>query len=236
MGSIGAAGAFWGGFSSFFSVWQACILQVSPFFIAFATGLYFVTLSGDSRPGFKKRVLAPCLLFGLFFSIGFAVVNSSGLGLSRLLNHNIHSLRFAAGALIVGAGVYIILSDGIRFIEREYVSAFHMILASILGPAFSLVYMPCVTPTLSKILGLAVNPATVPTGTLLAFVYALGLSLALSVAAISLILALKLSLKVTERRRAAKYLCGLVLALLGVLNLTGYMVYYKSTILGLLTR
>lgn len=235
MGSIGPAGALWGGFSSFFSIWQACILQVSPFFIAFVTGLYFVTVSAPGATSFKRRVILPCLLFGLFFSIGFAVVNSSGLGLSRLLSHNIHSLRFASGALIAGVGVYIILSDGINIIEMEYVSAFHMILASLLGPAFSLVYMPCVTPTLSKILGLAVNPATVPAGTLYAFVYALGLSLALSVTAISLIIALKLSLKVKERRRAARYLCGLVLALLGILNLTGYMVYYKSTVLGFLT-
>ena len=35
--------ALWGGFSSFFSIWQVCILQISPFFIAFIVGSYLAT-------------------------------------------------------------------------------------------------------------------------------------------------------------------------------------------------
>ena len=41
---MGGAAAVWGGFSSFFSIWQICLLQISPFFIAFIVGIYLATI------------------------------------------------------------------------------------------------------------------------------------------------------------------------------------------------
>ncbi len=42
---MGLFAAFGNGFASFFSIWQVCILQISPFFLAYATGLYFADYS-----------------------------------------------------------------------------------------------------------------------------------------------------------------------------------------------
>ena len=38
---MGNLDAFGYGFSSFFSIWQVCSLQITPFFLAYVTGLYF---------------------------------------------------------------------------------------------------------------------------------------------------------------------------------------------------
>ena len=54
--------AFGDGFASFFSIWQVCILQVSPFFLGFVTGLYFAGYADRGTPSFARGMAVPALL------------------------------------------------------------------------------------------------------------------------------------------------------------------------------
>jgi cytochrome c-type biogenesis protein len=231
---MGVHEAFGHGFASFFSIWQVCILQVSPFFLAFVTGVYFIGYSAKNRPGMARRAI----LAGLFFTAGFAVFYAlssvSGLPVGRFLSYNGGTLSFVSGLGIVLASLVIILSGRVRFIGTNPHALVLGGASLLLGAAFALVYSPCITPTLSEILGLTTHPETAVRGGILAFSYSLGISLGLGVSAAALIFLLGRIGAVARNPGRVKDIGGSVLMVLGLLNVTGWMIYYKSFFLGLM--
>ena len=75
---MGIGTALWEGFTSFFSIWQICILQISPFVIAFLLGLYLVTLEQKPNASIRQWVVLPYAAyivgFCLFYSDRKSVV------------------------------------------------------------------------------------------------------------------------------------------------------------------
>jgi cytochrome c-type biogenesis protein len=210
MGPLDAIGF---GFSSFFSIWQVCILQITPFFLAYVTGLYFAAASLKAKAGLGGRVILPALSFAPGFAVVYALLTMSGLPVGRL--SLVLSGRFAA----------------IAFLRRPLVLA---VVSLVLGSAFALVYSPCITPALSKILGMAGRSQTAVQGGTLAFFYALGICLALTMTATALVYLLARVGIVRRHPGRARNACGLILAVLAALNLSGTMIYYKAFFLGFL--
>lgn len=101
---IGYSTAFVGAFSSFFSVWQFCIAQISPFFIAFLIGVYLIEGNGINRKSIVNILIASSgYLIG--FSIIFALLGTSSSNIAGYLLYNIKAIRIFSGIFILVVGL-----------------------------------------------------------------------------------------------------------------------------------
>jgi len=229
---MGGVDALWGGFSSFFSIWQVCILQISPFFIAFAGGVYLAIRGKSAAQKILPQILLLCIAYGIGFTIFYALLIASGLSVSRPLIHNIGFLRVISGIVISLVGLHIILFDRISFLGKMRSPLLLGALSLFIGAAFAFIYSPCITPMLSDIMGLASQRSTAAEGGYLAFWYGLGISIALCMTAIALIILAGKREIVLRNAGLIKNICGIILLVLGGMNLTGLMTHYKAFVLG----
>ena len=239
---MGIAEAFGQGFASFYSIWQVCILQISPFFMAYVIGLYFAGLNFSNTgehgySGLGARVFLPALAFAPGFAVPYALLSLSSLPVGRILAYNLGILGFIAGIYILSVSLVLLISGRAAFID-DFLKR-PIILSGVsllLGVSFALIYSPCITPALSDILGMTSRSETAVRGGVLALFYSLGICLGLTVTSGVLVLVLRRFDFVVRNSKTVKDACGLVLAALGVLNVSGLMVYYKAFFLGLLVQ
>ncbi len=226
--------AFLGGFSSFFSIWQICAMQISPFFLAYITGLYFVGRSRHSQPEFITWAIIPALVYIAGFSALYSLLSSPGLLVGRYLSYNLGSLRLIAGIYLALVSLYLIFPDRVSVFRKISGRWALTGLSLLLSLSLVVVYSPCITPTLSKVLSIASVPAEAARGAVLAFFYGLGLSLAFAVTGLVLIKLLMKVKTVSNNPARTSMVCGLILSILAFMNITGLMTYYKAFVLGLL--
>jgi cytochrome c-type biogenesis protein len=226
--------AFTGGFGSFFSIWQVCIIQISPFFIAFIVGLYLANVVRTPDLNIRRYVLLPCLAYVVGFSLLYSLLIASGLGIGRTLVMNIGNLRLLSGVLILVVALFVILVNRLSYLRERTGPILLGSLSFVIGVTFAAIYSPCITPAMSAIMGLATQPETAVGGWVLALSYGLGLSLSFAVTGIALILLLDRSETVRRNAELLKDVCGAILLVPALLNITGLMVYYKAFFLGLL--
>lgn len=229
---IGGAAAVWGGFASFFSIWQVCILQISPFFIAFIVGIYLATRDNHTQPEILRWLLLPCIAYGVGFTIFYSLLIASALDISRPLIHNISLLRVVSGGFFMLAGLHILLLDRISFLRKIHRPLLVNVLALLIGVTFAIIYSPCITPMLSDIMGIASQRNTAFEGWYLAYFYGLGISIALCMTAIALILLGRKREIVMRNAALIKNSCAAVLFILAALNMAGLMRHYKAFVLG----
>lgn len=225
-----------GGFSSFYSIWQVCIVQISPFFLVYLFGLAATRQVTGGRPGWLAWILMPSLAYAVGFAPVFALLSSPGLYAGRYLTYYIGPLRVAAGIFFLGVAGWFWLADRWSLVGRGTVAFVAHLVTLILGVAFALIYSPCITPTLSTILGLAVRTETAPQGSLLALSYGLGMSLAFGVFGWGLFALGQSWVGQDHRARRIKDLAAGVFLLLALMNITGAMTAYKAFFLGLLVQ
>ncbi len=176
--------AFAAGVVSFVS---PCVLPLLPGYVAFLGG---ATGRVSERTGRGRAVVG-----SLAFIVGFALVFVSagalfgGLG-SSLRDHE-RLLEVVFGAVTVALGLFFAGWWPSSWLERDRrvhrvpnVSVFG---AALLGFTFALGWTPCLGPTLAAILGLAASSsgATALRGSILAFVYCLGLGVPFVIAALA---------------------------------------------------
>lgn len=232
---MGYFAAFWGGFSSFFSIWQVCILQISPFFMIFITGMFFTVQQTTDAPADMTRwIIVPALAYTLGFGVFFALLSARGLYVGRYLAYNVESLQLASGMFFLCVAGFFILSDRLASLQKRLTPLVVGLLFLFLGMTFAFIYSPCITPTLSKILGIAVRSESAVLGAFLAGFYGLGMSLAFLVTGFALVSLLKNWDILLHHARLIKDSCAALLLILAAMNLSGIMVYYKAFFLGLL--
>lgn len=230
---MGGLAAVWGGFSSFFSIWQICLLQISPFFVAFIVGIYLASQGQKADPEIRKWIIPPCITYTIGFIIFYSLLIASGLNISRPLISNIGSLRVLSGFIILLASLYIFLVNRASFLGRMHSPFLLSALSLLIGISFALIYSPCITPMLSDIMGIASQRNTAVEGWYLAFCYALGTCIALSGTTIALILFARRQETALRNANSIKNICAIMLLILAVMNLTGLMRHYKAFVLGL---
>lgn len=230
---MGGAAAVWGGFSSFFSIWQICLLQISPFFVAFIFGIYLATRGNNADPEIRRWIIPPCIAYSIGFITFYSLLIASGLSISRPLIHNIVALRVAAGFIILFAGLYIFLVNRIPFLGKVHSPLLLSTLSLFIGISFAIIYSPCITPMLSDIMGLASQRSTAAEGWYLAFCYGLGTCIALSMTTIALILLARKQGSILRKASSIKIICAIMLLILAAMNITGLMRHYKAFVLGL---
>jgi len=233
---VGIGEAFWGGFSSFYSIWQICAMQISPFFMAYIIGLYFVGRTRQGQPDIKQWAIVPSLVYVAGFTLLYSLLSSSGLLVGRYLSYNLGSLRLVAGIYLALVSLYLMFPDRISVFRKINGPLALGGMSLLLGLSFAVAYSPCITPTLSSILGIASLPEKAARGAVLAFFYGFGLSLAFVVTGLVLIQLLTRVQSVVNNPARTSMVCGLVLGILAVLNITGLMTYYKAFVLGLLVQ
>lgn len=231
---MGGSVAMWSGFSSFFSIWQICILQISPFFMAYMIGLFLITLDQRINPAIGKWVILPSISYAAGFSLFYSLLIASGLDISRLLIYNIGSLKLTAGITILLSVFYIFLNNRIRVLGNSHTPPFISVLSLIIGICFALIYSPCITPALSDIMGLASQKGTAVEGWYLALCYGIGISIALTGTTLAIILLARKRVFILNNIRPLTFVCSLILLIPALLNITGLMRHYKALILGFL--
>jgi len=230
---MGGGVALWGGFSTFFSIWQICLLQISPFFVAFIVGIYLATLGKNAALEIRPWMILPCIAYGIGFTVFYSLLIASGLDFSRPLIHNIGNLRVVSGIIILLVGLYILLVNRLSFLSKIHLPFLLSSLFLLIGVTFSIIYSPCITPMLSDIMGIASQRSTAVEGWYLAFFYGLGTSIALCMTSVALILFTRRREIVLRNANLIINICGTILLILAVMNITGLMRHYKAFVLGL---
>lgn len=233
---IGNFEAGWRGFASFFSIWQACIAQISPFFMAFIVGLYFMACGKGAPPSMIRRTVLPSVFYMAGFSVPYALMTATGLPLGRLMAYHSGTLSFGAGVVILLIGLFMALHGRSAVVTRLDAPLNVAGMSLLLGSAFALVYSPCITPALSKIMGIASQPGTAVTGAVLAFFYAVGISFAFLIVGVALVRGMSLIGVMRRNPGRVKDWCGVILCLLAFLNVSGMMILYKAFILGFFVK
>ena len=103
-----------------------------------------------------------------------------------------------SGIVILLAGLHILLVDRIRFLSRKHTPLLLSLLSLFVGISFALIYSPCITPTMSDIMGMASQPQTAVEGWQLAVMYGIGICAAFGITGITLVLLLRRSWFVTQ--------------------------------------
>jgi cytochrome c-type biogenesis protein len=178
-----------------------------------------------ASPG-RPRTVTGTALFVLGFSLVFATEGVAFGGLGSILRTHIAGLTQILGGftIILGllfAGVFDRFPVTGRIIRPSVRPRAGLAGAPVLGVMFGLSWTPCIGPTLSVVMGLALTSGTAVRGALLMFVYGLGLGIPF------LIVALLFQRGMTTfgfARRHARLITrvgGALLVAVGVLELTG---------------
>ncbi len=159
--------AFVGGLLSFLS---PCTLPILPAYFAFAFQ------SG------RKQIAINTVVFMLGLASMFALLGASASVLGRLLLQNQQLLLLFGGSLVLVFGVMSLLGNGFTGMSQSTDAAVDnrsMWGSFIFGLTFAVGWSSCVGPILGAVLTLAAQTASVGSGAMLLFIYALGLGLPL---------------------------------------------------------
>jgi cytochrome c-type biogenesis protein len=205
------------GLVSFFS---PCVVPLLPGYLSYMTGL-----SGtDLGAGRRGRMLAGAVLFVLGFSAIFVLLGAAGGALGSWLFEYKHQFSVGLGVLTIVLGIAFL--GAMPFLQRDWrihkVPAVGLAAAPMLGVLFGFGWAPCIGPTLTAVLALSANEASVSRGVLLSVVYCLGLGLPFIVAALAYRRMLGAIGFVRRHQQWVTRLGGLMLIAVGLLLVTGW--------------
>jgi len=178
-----------------------------------------------ASPG-RPRTVAGTALFVLGFSAVFATEGVAFGGLGSVLRTHVAGLTQILGGLtiILGllfAGVFDRFPITGRIIRPSVRPRAGLAGAPVLGVLFGLSWTPCIGPTLSVVMGLALTSGTAVRGAVLMFVYGLGLGIPFLVVALLFQRGMTTFSFARRHARLITRVGGAMLVAVGVLELTG---------------
>ena len=222
------------GAGSFFS---PCILPILPAFVSYLSGTTLNEIqdssaqSGQSGQSLKLKRSTRLNIFlnTVYFVLGFSLVFAL-LGVflnSVLLSVGVsfqNVLAYVGGLVIIGFGIYLILSTKLRRLnfEKKFTSIpkfkTSYITSFVFGAAFAAGWTPCVGPILGSTLTLAATAPGAAYNSLLA--YSLGLGIPFLVTSIFFSQATSLIRKMVKHLKYFNPAMGIMLIILGILVFT----------------
>lgn len=228
-----AAGA---GLLSFIS---PCVLPLLPAYLSYMTGLSAEELIARQDVATRVRVLGNSLAFVAGLAVIFTLFGASATFIGRVLLQNLDVLTKLAGLLVILFGLHMtgLVRIPLLYREARFDPSFGAsgpgsgqvlgarrrggpVGALFIGAAFATGWTPCIGPFLASLLGLASREQTIGQGTLLLFVYALGLGLPFVLAGLALERSLRLARAFRPRLHAVEVISGLLLIGMGLLLFT----------------
>ena len=196
-----------------------CIVPLVPGYLSYATGMAAADLSSAKR----GHLLAGTLLFVLGFTAVFVSYGTlfGSIGFKLLTIQR--PLAIALGVLTVVLGLAFM--GFLPFMQRSWrvanVPAVGVGAAPLLGGVFAVGWTPCLGPTLTAVLSLAMTEATAVRGATLAFAYCLGLGAPFVGAALAYRRLMGANSWIRRHQRGINIFGGLMMIAVGLLLLTG---------------
>lgn len=166
-------------FAGLISFLSPCVLPIVPPYLAYMSGVSITELnSGKSQ----KTALVPAVFFVMGLSTVFLILGFAASAVGSVFLAYQDWFNTAAAIIVMVFGIHFLGIYRISFLNQEARinagdqggSAFG---AYVLGLAFAFGWTPCIGPQLGAILSLAASEGSVPRGTLLLAVYAMGLGI-----------------------------------------------------------
>lgn len=215
--------SFAAGIVSFLS---PCVLPLVPGYISYVSGLSLDELSksSDSNAALRKTLFG-ALLFVLGFSTVFTLMGASASAIGRLLLNHLPIINKIAGSLIILFGLHtmgVVRIPWLYYEKRFHSSGemAHWFSPLVMGFAFAFGWTPCIGPILAGILALAATQSTVFQGTLLLFIYSMGLGIPFLLTALGVQYFLRFFARYKKFIRWGEICAGLLLVFVGVLIFT----------------
>ena len=159
----------------------------------------------------------------------FVALGAGAAWFGGLLLSNRRTLEIVAGVLLLAAAVVVAGAPLPRRLALERraprrARGTPLVTAAAAGVAFAIAWTPCVGPTLGAVLTLAASSGSAGSGAVLLGAYALGLGLPFLAAALLVTRSFAVSAWLRRRRRTVQLVSAALLAVFGVLVLTGHLV------------
>jgi cytochrome c-type biogenesis protein len=205
------------GLLSFFS---PCVLPMVPIYIGYLSG---AAVTSQGIVAARREAVTHAAMFVLGFTVIFVAIWSALSVLTVFLTKT--DLARIAGVVLIIFGIHFIGIIRIPFLYREarvevrdrplgYPTSF------LTGMAFAAGWTPCIGPTLSGVIALATQEATVLQGTGLLIAYAAGLGIPFLLTAFALGSASQWLKKLSPHLRKVEIASGVLLLLMGLLLVT----------------
>lgn len=226
-----------------------CVVPLVPGYLAYLTGL--VGADGQSATG-RARVLGAVGLFVLGFSAVFTAAVVTALGVAGRLALNELTLQRVGGVVTIGMGLVFVglvpaLQRDLRVhlrtgpgrtglgrtgLGRTGLGPRHVLGAPLLGAVFGLGWTPCLGPTLTGVIALAVGTpgAGLARGVLLVGAYCLGLGVPFLLLALGARRAVRALSWLRAHVRGVQLAGGAMLILVGVALVSGLWAEFLAAV------
>ena len=232
--------ALFAGAASFIS---PCVLPLLPGYVSLMSGYDMNQLSeGDVS---MKRVVGRTGLFILGFTVVFVALGATATSLSSILSQNVFTV--VAGWAIIAMGLFIaitavwtpqwllpVMKD--RRVESSGARRLGVFGPPVMGAAFAFGWTPCIGPFLASALLLGASEDTVFQGMVVLFFYSLGLGIPFLLTSLLLAKAFSAFAWVKRYLTQITVVSGMLLALFGVLLVTGEITQLSAWFSDLLVR
>lgn len=208
--------AFGAGLLSFLS---PCVLPMVPIYLGYLSG---AAVTPEGLVAARRQALTHAAAFVLGFTLIFVAIWSALSVLTVLLSKN--DLAHIAGVILIVFGIHFIGIVRIPFLYREArVEVRNRPLgyptSLLTGMAFAAGWTPCIGPTLSGVIALATQEATVLQGTGLLLAYSAGLGIPFLLVALGLGSATKFLKRISPHLRKVEFASGVLLLGMGLMLL-----------------
>src|SRR5512135_975420 len=202
------------GLLSFFS---PCVLPMVPIYIGYLSG---AAVTPEGIVAARREAISHAAAFVLGFTLIFIAIWSALSVLTVIFTKT--DLAHIAGVILLIFGIHFIGIVRIPFLYQEKrVEVRNRPLgyptSLLTGMAFAAGWTPCIGPTLSGVIALATQEATVLQGTGLLLVYSAGLGIPFLLVALGLGSATKFLKKFSPHLRKVEIASGILLLVMGIL-------------------
>lgn len=236
MFDVGFVAAFFAGVVSFFA---PCVVPLLPAYVGYVTGVSLKDLEEHGYSQYRKQMILSSIFYILGFALIFTILGTAAAGLGGIVRGNGRQIQIVGGIAMIIFGLEFagvihinLLGKERRFRIPSWAENLGYFRAFFIGVVFAVAWAPCVGAVLGSILALAAVSGTASTGALLLFTYSLGISIPFLIVSLTLASAPKYLHSMNKYVGILSKIAGFVLALLGVLLVSGWYGYVNTFLYG----